>query len=84
MLCEQVQALSDELEKSQDAAQAQEDQLRAELASAQHQVQTCSPVSWHDHLVTDPSRFAIPMFWGLFCSGNFPGTFHVAPFSSAR
>ena len=40
MLCEQVQALTDELERSQDAAQAQEDQLRAELADAQCQVQS--------------------------------------------
>ena len=36
--CVQVQALSDELESSQDAAQGREDQLQAELAESQRQV----------------------------------------------
>lgn len=84
MLCEQVQALTDELERSQDAAQAQEDQLRAELANAQRQVQTCSPVSWPDQLhflvILHPTCFAIPMFWGSFCREHFPDTLHVVLF----
>lgn len=45
MLHVQVQALTDELERSQDAAQVQEDQLTAQLADAQRQVHICSPVS---------------------------------------
>lgn len=36
--CVQVQALTDELESSQDAAQGREDQLQAELAESQRQV----------------------------------------------
>lgn len=34
----QVQALTDELESSQDGAQAREDQLQADLAESQRQV----------------------------------------------
>ena len=38
--CAQVQALTGELESSQDAAQAQEDQLRTDLAESQGQVRS--------------------------------------------
>lgn len=69
MLSEQVQALTHELERSQDAAQAQEDQLRAELADAQRQVQTCSIVSLldhlHGHVISDPGYFAVGFFLAL-------------------
>jgi hypothetical protein len=46
----QVQALTDELESSQDAAQAREDQLQADLAESQRQVCSLSAAAFPDLL----------------------------------